>query len=34
MQKLISAMLLVASLIHLLPFAGVVGGERLAALYG
>jgi len=34
MSKLIAALLLVAGLIHLLPLAGVLGGERLNALYG
>ena len=34
MSKLIAALLLVAGLIHLLPLVGVLGGERLNALYG
>ena len=34
MSKLIATLLLVAGLIHLLPLAGVLGGERLNALYG
>ncbi|MBB1518875.1 phosphopantetheine adenylyltransferase [Aquipseudomonas guryensis] len=34
MNKLIAALLLVAAVIHLLPLAGVLGGERLNSLYG
>jgi hypothetical protein len=34
MRYLISAMLIVVGLIHLLPVSGVLGSERLAALYG
>lgn len=34
MRYLVSAMLVVAALIHFLPLAGVLGGPRLAALYG
>ncbi|MGQ7960542.1 phosphopantetheine adenylyltransferase [Pseudomonas sp. SP16.1] len=34
MSKLIGFLLLVAGVIHLLPLAGVMGGERLNALYG
>ncbi|WP_068827541.1 phosphopantetheine adenylyltransferase [Pseudomonas sp. BMS12] len=34
MSKLIAVLLLVAGVIHLLPLAGVLGGERLNALYG
>lgn len=34
MRYLVSAMLFVVGLIHLLPLPGVLGGERLAALYG
>lgn len=34
MQKIISAMLVVAALIHLLPVAGVLGSEHLSRLYG
>jgi hypothetical protein len=34
MRYLVSATLIVAGIIHLLPLSGVVGAERLAALYG
>jgi len=34
MRHLVSAMLLVVAVIHLLPLSGVLGSERLAALYG
>lgn len=34
MKHLIAASLVLVGLIHLLPLAGVLGGERLAALYG
>jgi len=34
MNLLVSAMLVVIAIIHLMPLAGVLGGERLAALYG
>jgi hypothetical protein len=34
MNKLISALLIVAAIIHLLPLAGVLGADRLASLYG
>ncbi len=34
MHHLISATLVVVGIIHLLPLAGVLGAERLAALYG
>jgi len=34
MRYLISAMLVVVGLIHLLPVSGVLGSERLTALYG
>ena len=34
MSHIVSAMLVVVGVIHLLPIAGVLGGERLTALYG
>jgi len=34
MRHLVTAALLVAAVIHLLPLAGVLGPERLGALYG
>ena len=34
MRYLVSAMLVIVAVIHLLPLSGVLGGERLAALYG
>lgn len=34
MSKLIAGLLLVAGIIHLLPLGGILGGERLNALYG
>lgn len=34
MRFLVSAMLAVVAVIHLLPLSGVLGSERLAALYG
>jgi len=34
MRYLVSAMLVVVAVIHLLPVSGVLGSERLAALYG
>lgn len=34
MRYLVSAMLIVVGVIHLMPLPGVLGGERLAALYG
>lgn len=34
MRYLVSAMLIVVGVIHLLPLSGVLGSERLAALYG
>lgn len=34
MKYLVSAMLVVVGVIHLLPLSGVLGSERLAALYG
>ncbi len=33
-EKIISALLVVASVIHLPPLSGVLGSRRLAALYG
>ena len=33
-RHVVTAMLLVVALIHLLPLVGVLGGPRLAALYG
>ena len=34
LTKVVSALLIIAGLIHLLPVTGVLGAERLAALYG
>lgn len=34
MNKAISALLIVAAVIHLLPLAGILGASRLTALYG
>lgn len=34
MRHLISAMLIVVAIIHLLPLSGVLGSDRLGALYG
>lgn len=34
MRYLVTAMLVVVAVIHLLPLSGVLGAERLAALYG
>jgi hypothetical protein len=34
MHRVVPALLIVIGLIHLLPLPGVLGGERLAALYG
>jgi hypothetical protein len=34
MNKAVSALLVVVGVIHLLPLSGVLGAERLAALYG
>lgn len=34
MHHLVSAMLVVVAVIHLLPLSGLLGSERLAALYG
>ena len=34
MQKTITALLILVGIIHLLPISGVLGAERLSALYG
>ena len=34
MNILIKAMLVIVGIIHLLPLVGMLGGERLSALYG
>ena len=34
MQKTITALLILVGIIHLLPLSGVLGAERLSALYG
>lgn len=34
MRHLVTAALLLAGIVHLLPVAGILGGPRLAALYG
>jgi hypothetical protein len=34
MRYLVSTMLIIVAVIHLLPLSGVVGGERISALYG
>jgi hypothetical protein len=34
MRHLVSAMLVVVAVVHLLPLSGVLGNERLSALYG
>ena len=34
MRYLVSAMLVIVGIIHLLPLSGVLGAERLSALYG
>ena len=33
-ERIITGLVLVVAVIHILPIAGVLGGERLAALYG
>ena len=34
MRYVVSAMLIIVAIIHLLPLSGILGGERLSALYG
>jgi hypothetical protein len=34
MRYLVSAMLVIVGIIHLLPLSGILGSERLSALYG
>lgn len=34
MHRMVSAMLIVVAIIHLLPLSGVLGADRLEALYG
>jgi hypothetical protein len=34
MQKLITVLLIIVGTIHILPLSGVIGGARLASLYG
>ena len=34
MQKIITGLLIVVAVIHLIPVTGVIGAERLSALYG
>lgn len=34
LQRVVPALLVIAGIIHLLPLPGVLGGERLVALYG
>lgn len=34
MEKLITVLLVIAGIIHVLPVSGVMGAERLSALYG
>lgn len=34
MEKVVTGLLIVAGIIHVLPFPGVLGGKRLVALYG
>jgi hypothetical protein len=34
MEKIVTALLVVVGIIHLIPVSGVLGAERLSALYG